>query len=161
MTEFSLPDFAQSLYARPGVRESCLYLQDEAGCDVVLVLAGAWLGAQGRSLAPAEWRALEREMDPWRESVIEPLRSVRRHLKGQSGDPGAQRLRERIKGAEVEAEMHALQWLQTRLEGRGQSGEWESCLYQNLRAIAEAEMPALVRSVIRVGVLELQEQGTH
>mgnify|MGYP006273444369 CR=1 FL=1 len=161
MTDLSLPEFAKSLYARFGVREACLYLQDEAGCDVVLVLAGAWLGAQGRRLTPLEWRALEQEAAPWREFVVEPLRSVRRYLKEQSGDPSVQRLRERIKGAEIEAELHSLQWLEVRLEGMGQSGERESALHDNLRAIAKTEMAVLVRSVIWAGILELQEHGSH
>lgn len=161
MTDLSLPEFAKSLYARFGVREACLYLQDEAGCDVILVLTAAWLGAQGRRLELPEWRALERKVAPWRESVVEPLRSVRRHLKGQSGDPSVRRLRERIKGAEVEAELHSLQWLEVRLEGMGRSGKRESALHDNLRAIAKTEVTVLVRNVIWAGILELQEYCGH
>ena len=39
-------DFAQRLYARPGVESACLHLQ-EAGADVCLLLCGAWLERHG------------------------------------------------------------------------------------------------------------------
>jgi uncharacterized protein (TIGR02444 family) len=161
MTDLTLPEFAKSLYARFGVREACLYLQDEAGCDVILVLAGAWLGTQGRRLEPLEWRALDRELAPWRESVIEPLRSVRRYLKAHSGEPGVGDLRERVQQAEIQAELRSLQWLEVRLEGVGRSAERDSAVHDNLRAIAKTEMTVLVRSVICAGILELLEDGSH
>ncbi|SFD75244.1 TIGR02444 family protein [Thiohalospira halophila DSM 15071] len=157
MTDLSLPEFAKSLYARFGVREACLYLQDEAGCDVVLVLAGAWLGAQGRRLAPLEWRALEQEAAPWREVVVEPLRSVRRHLKEQSGEPAAGDLRERVQQAEIQAELHSLQWLEARLAEAGKAED--NALCRNLEAIVGAGMSAVMQRVFRAGVEDLRRSG--
>lgn len=154
MTDLSLPEFAKALYARPGVREACLYLQDEAGCDVVLVLAGAWMGAQGRQLSPREWQHLEYELVFWTASVVEPLRGVRRHLKGY---PDALDLRERIRAAELEAELCSLQWLEVRLVGMGRSDPFS--LDNNLHAVAVAGLTALIQRVIRAGIQELQEAG--
>ena len=42
-------DFAQRLYARPGVESACLHLQ-EVGADVCLLLTAGWLGGRGVKL---------------------------------------------------------------------------------------------------------------
>jgi uncharacterized protein (TIGR02444 family) len=157
MTDPSLPAFAKSLYARFGVREACLYLQDEAGCDVVLVLAGAWLGARGRILQPAEWRTLERELAPWRESVVKPLRSVRRYLKGYSGELEVENLRERVQQAEIQAELRALKWLETSLDGAGKAEG--SALWRNLEAVVGAGLSSLTLRVFQAGMEDLQRSG--
>jgi uncharacterized protein (TIGR02444 family) len=159
MTDLSLPAFAKALYARPGVREACLYLQDEAGRDVVLVLAGAWAGARGWQLDPAEWRHLERALAPWRTSVVEPLRGVRRYLKAYSGEPDLQDLRKDIQAAEIAAELRSLQWLEARIPGLGRSET--VALTRNLEAVAGTGMTALVQRVFEAGVRLLPEQAAH
>ncbi|MGM0412259.1 MAG: TIGR02444 family protein, partial [Pseudomonadota bacterium] len=114
-----LPAFAEALYARHGVREACLQLQDEGGCDVTLLLAAAWLGRQGRVASPADWAAVAAELTPWREGVVAPLRGVRRHLKlwavDAQSEPGVEAIREQVRAAELAAEFRALAWLEGRL----------------------------------------------
>ena len=80
-------------YAKPGVAEACLDLQDTYGQNVPLVLWALWRG--GDVLAAV---ALARS---WDKEVVAPLRAVRRRLKGRSG---AEALRERVKAVELEAE---------------------------------------------------------
>ena len=91
MSEFW--DWAVAAYAKPGVAEACLDLQDSHGQNVPLLLWALWRGgdvAAAVDLARA-----------WEDEVVGPLRGVRRRLKGRAG---AETLRERVKAVELEAE---------------------------------------------------------
>ena len=68
----ALWDYAVDLYARPGVREACLALQDRAGADVNLLLLACWLGATGRRLDPAALARLQTDALAWQEAVVRP-----------------------------------------------------------------------------------------
>lgn len=96
-------DFSLATYARPGVAEACLALQDRLGLDVNLLLFCLWAGRCGRRLEAAELRRLRAAAQPWHEAVVLPLRGVRRRLKG-SGEPAHEALRQRVKRDELEAE---------------------------------------------------------
>ena len=84
--------FTLSFYARPGVAESCLRLQEEAGVDVNLLLTGLWLGLAGRGALRPDWQA-DATLRSWREEVIQPLRGLRRLLKGKGEDDFREDLR--------------------------------------------------------------------
>ena len=103
----SLWDFSLATYARPGVAEACLALQDRFGQDVNLLLWALWLGTRGHRLRPDELASAEAAAGPWHAEVVVPLRIVRRRLKtGPLPAPGgaAEALRDRLKGLELEAE---------------------------------------------------------
>lgn len=106
----SLWDWAVEAYARPGVAERLIALQDTAGQNVPLLLWAAWNAATGRT---SEAEALEAARDvarAWDEAAVSPLRAVRRRLKAPLPDldPSArERIREAVKRVELEAE-HAL-----------------------------------------------------
>jgi uncharacterized protein (TIGR02444 family) len=105
--------FSQKLYERPGVARALITLQDEAGLDVNLVVFAIWHGLSGRGrLAEQKLDAAERAVYSIRVEVIEPLRALRRRLR-TIVDNDIQRLRERIKALEIEAEEAA----QLRLAG--------------------------------------------
>ena len=91
--------FAVTLYARPGVAEACLKLQDRHGVDVPLLLAILWHVARGRGAPDLErWRSISKA---WRDAAVRPLRHLRRALKGQTEwEP----IRDRIKRLELAAE---------------------------------------------------------
>ncbi len=106
--------FAQRFYAEPGVAEACLGLQDDAGADVCLVLRLLHLAMRRRSVAVAAVAAMDAAARPWRESVIVPLRMVRRRLRQQPpGYPGAAALRSSVVAIEIEAERAQLAFLET------------------------------------------------
>ncbi len=95
--------FSLTIYAEPDVPAACLVLQDEFGRDVNLALYCCWLGASGRGmLSRAELDAADRDVAPWRRSVIEPLRSARRAIK--AAIPRNEVLYAKAKSAELEAE---------------------------------------------------------
>ena len=91
--------FALAFYARPGVAEACLDLQDRKGVDVPLLLACLWLVARGHG-APdrVRWRAISRD---WAANAVRPLRALRRRLKGRAG---WETIRTRVKRLELAAE---------------------------------------------------------
>jgi uncharacterized protein (TIGR02444 family) len=99
--------FSLTLYQVPDVAPACLMLQDNRGLDVNLLLYALWAGLQGASLVAADFDRLDALIRPWRTSVIQPLRAVRRALKSpvieiDSRAPGE--LRARIAAAELDAE---------------------------------------------------------
>ncbi len=97
--------FSLALYGRPGVADSCLKLQDEAGADVNLLLLGFWRAEQG--LAPwnaAEIAALAAAIAPVNE-VLRPFRAARRGLKILAGtEAGAAELYQQAKALELRLE---------------------------------------------------------
>lgn len=95
-------NFSLDFYRQPGVASACLCLQDEHGRDVNLVLFAAWVGISGRGrLSRADLTRAEDAIAPWRRDAIEPLRVLRRKLKG-GGGLGV--LHEALRTAELEAE---------------------------------------------------------
>ena len=112
-------DFSLALYAKPGIAESCLRLQDGPGLDVNLLLYACWTAATGAGRPSADdWRRLVAGTAAWRSQVIEPLRRVRRFLKDAEASPGGVELRDRVKALELDAE-HAAQLAIAALGGRG------------------------------------------
>lgn len=91
--------FTLSFYALPGVAETCLRLQEEAGVDVNLLLTGLWLGLSGRGALPPEWQP-DAALRGWREDVVQPLRGLRRLLKGRGEDD----FREEVRRLELASE---------------------------------------------------------
>ena len=100
--------FALAIYARPGVAEACLSLQNEAGVDVMLLLTTTFAAVKHRLLLTAdEIRALDEACRPWREEIVRPLRTVRSGLKsGPQPAPSeaTERFRSQVKALELEAE---------------------------------------------------------
>lgn len=99
-------DFSLAVWGREAVEPACLDLQERHGLDVNLLLFCGWAGRRGRALDDADIARLIEAARPWREATVLPLRKLRTWLKGQSVAPGAAagRLRERIKGDELQAE---------------------------------------------------------
>lgn len=96
--------FSLAFYARPGMADALIGLQDRAGLDVNLVLFAMWRGAlHGQRLHASEMRAFEAAIAPLRREIVAPLRALRRRLKSE-GDADIQALRRRILGLELTAE---------------------------------------------------------
>jgi uncharacterized protein (TIGR02444 family) len=96
--------FSLALYARPGVAEALIALQDRASCDVNLVLFALWLGAaRGHRLDRGELAAAETAFAPLSHDIVGPVRQLRRRLKTE---PAAdlQALRRRLITLELAAE---------------------------------------------------------
>lgn len=104
----SLWAYSLERYARPGVQEAAIALQDKLGADVNLLFFCTWQAATGRPrLCKADFERIEKRISRWREEVTLPLRRVRNNLKYDAvlaGFEDAQEVRAGVIGAEVESE---------------------------------------------------------
>lgn len=112
----SLWEYANRLYAAPGVSDACLRLQDECDVDVCVLMLLLWLAQQRRAMRDTQVQMILRSSAEWREQVVQPLRGVRRRLKApptliDAADSEA--LRQAIKAAELRAERLELNALQS------------------------------------------------
>lgn len=114
----ALWDFSLAVYGRPGVAEACLALQDGHGLDVNLLLYCLWTAADGRGpLDRPAADAARSAVRAWGETVVTPLRALRRRLKPAAEGPDGPIVspcRAAVKAAELAAE-HAEQLLLARL----------------------------------------------
>ena len=113
-TDVPFWSFSVELYGRPGVAPACLALQDRFGCDVNLLLFALWAARNGVALGAADFARLDAAVAPWRASVVEPIRALRRRLKAETLDaePGlAESCRQVLLKAELEAERAAQELL--------------------------------------------------
>lgn len=107
----SLWDWSVQAWAAPGVAEASLDLQDRQGQNAPLLLWAAWCATTGRGLDEETLEAACDTARAWSATVVEPLRALRRQLKGpipDLDDAPRQAVREQVKAIELEAERHLL-----------------------------------------------------
>ena len=101
-------DFSVSLYAKPGVKDACLELQDRCGLDVNLLLFAVWSAVAGPGrLDAARFRDCVALTEAWQAKMIQPLRQLRRSCQAElTVVPGAdtRTLAGQLQAAELAAE---------------------------------------------------------
>jgi uncharacterized protein (TIGR02444 family) len=111
-------EWALEAYARPGVPEACLRLQDEHGQNTSFLLWAVYAEARDPDLLARAAAAAR----TWDRAALVPLRQVRRALKPPLppiDDHARQALRDEVKGLELAAERLLLQTLEGMSQGRG------------------------------------------
>lgn len=105
-------EFSLGLYARPGVAQACLDLQESCGADVNLLLLGFWRARRGfPGWEASELRRAEAAVAPVN-AVLQPMRQARRALQRlQDDEPAAAMLYAEAKGLELKLEQVAQAWL--------------------------------------------------
>lgn len=105
--------FSLAIYAKPGVMETCLELQDKHGADVNLLLWCLWLNHQGIHLSSAQLVQAVSEIEHWREQIIKPIRRLRLETKiniakitDKSSENSQYNCYQSLKSAELEAEQY-------------------------------------------------------
>lgn len=73
---------ALGVYGQEAAREAFLRLQDRDGADVPMLLWCLWCGAQGVVLPHAAMQEAVTFSCAWRGGIVDPLRSLRREMKG-------------------------------------------------------------------------------
>jgi len=77
-------NYSLATYAGPGVADACIFLQDEFGLNVNLLLFCVWSGAEGPGRLESEQiRECINTVRDWQERVVKPLRAVRRYSKDE------------------------------------------------------------------------------
>jgi uncharacterized protein (TIGR02444 family) len=78
-------DFVVELYAKPGISQACLELQDRLGVDVSFLLTLLFYAKHHNLDLPVEEiESLDRSISAWRDEVVIPLRRLRRHVKASN-----------------------------------------------------------------------------
>lgn len=151
--------FSLAFYARPGVAEALIALQDRAQFDVNLMLFALWCGvAHGHCLEEAELRAAEAAVTPLRREVVTPLRALRRRLK-DSGDPDIRALRRRVAALELAAERHAQSRLAATVPPPTANGERGSAAAANLALYLGPEAQSAEAAVLRQALSAFTNRG--
>ena len=147
-------DFSLGFYARPGIAEICLDLQDRFGADVNVVLYLLWQAQRQRRLTPMEIEKLIALISDWQLHVVRPLRGARRFLKEPgptwSSDSVAS-FRQRLKAQELLAERLQQAVMETAFPDPGQPDDISAAAKANLEHYAlmiKAEFPARHLSTI-------------
>ncbi len=110
----SLWDFSLTHYARTGVADACLRLQDAHGVNVNLLLWCAWLEAHGLTLDATRLSSAQKRIHAWDQNYVAPLRQMRRRMKVEFGvtNKAIGQVRQQIKQAELLAEKQVQLWLE-------------------------------------------------
>ena len=112
----SLWDFSLAIYESKAVQNACLGLQDRHGLDVNILLLCCWLASRGERIHSREIDAVLARTTEWQNTVVVPLRGIRRHMKaGVRPIPikDSEVLRARLKTLELEAERIEQQQLES------------------------------------------------
>lgn len=151
--------FSLAVYARPGVAEALIGLQDRRGHNVNLVLFGLWLGiCEGRWLNQASLKRAQAAMAPIDRAVVAPLRRLRRQLRGDA-DPDIEALRRQVLTLElaaerrVQARLAASLWRSHRLA----AGDRGTVATANLRLTLGADFDAPETAALRQALAWLFE----
>lgn len=148
--------FALEVYARPGVAEACLKLQNEAGVDVMLFLMVAYAAARHRILLTRlEIRKLDEVCRPWREQIVQPLRAIRSGLKlGPLPAPNSEteQLRSKVKDVELAAERLQNRLLAERLPFR--APERDDVDTEGLRSVLRSVVSHFLETGSRAGIAD-------
>jgi uncharacterized protein (TIGR02444 family) len=135
-------EFALKLYGEPGIAEFCLFLQNECGVDVMMLLMATFaVVRRGTVLTLPDIADMNAACGEWRERIVLPLRALRTTLKsGPAPAPSdrTERLRSSIKAAELSAER-----LQNEL-----LAHWLAKLPATSRATERADVAAVVQSLV-------------
>jgi uncharacterized protein (TIGR02444 family) len=94
-------EYSLVTYRAAEVAATCLALQDRFGVDVNLLLYAAWLARNNRRLDTDHLNELDALVTEWRDSVVRPLRGLRRQLQTYTE---AAAVREELKTLELRAE---------------------------------------------------------
>jgi uncharacterized protein (TIGR02444 family) len=112
--------FSCNLYQQSVVKERCLFLQDEYGANVPVLLYCCWAGCYFPSLSSEQLANVQKVADLWSEQCIRPLRDIRRAMKTtdvtHSEQSSWQGIREQVKALELSAEKQLLSALERQSE---------------------------------------------
>ena len=99
--------FSLRFYGQPDVATTCLALQDQHGIDVNLLFFIIFLAVNERQVTAEDIRRIDACSNVWRTRVVQPLRAIRRDLKGGIAPvdtTASEALRSALKRDELQAE---------------------------------------------------------
>ncbi|HEY3443947.1 MAG TPA: TIGR02444 family protein [Paludibaculum sp.] len=118
--------FAMRVYALPGMKDTCLALQNQARLNVNCLLLAAWAAHLGYEIETALWADLQSHTAPIREAAVQPIRALRRQISRN------EKLREDLRAPIKRLLLYA--------ELRAEQAE-ERALHDRMRALAAPAPP--------------------
>ena len=112
----SLWRFALTFYARHGVAETCLLLQDEHKVNVCMLIGLHWLDMNGCILSIEELVDLSEHTQKWTHEIVDPLRALRRTLKKPFENFPQDELQEQVRSLIKQVELLAEKKLLVEIE---------------------------------------------
>ncbi|WP_058020719.1 TIGR02444 family protein [Pseudohongiella spirulinae] len=106
----SLSDFAITVYRASDVQSACLQLQDDFNADIPYLFFLCWYGVYKGQISDELAAVSEHHNQSISRQVVQPLRQARRWMKMHWSAQSP--LREKIKAAELQAELALLEDLQ-------------------------------------------------
>lgn len=103
MNNHPLWEYSLAVYSKPSVDTLLVQLQDDYGADVNMLLLAFFQAKNNLRLNTDDYQFLLKQVAGWQSNAVVPLRSVRRYLKNNDS-VDVQKIREKIKTVEVEAE---------------------------------------------------------
>lgn len=131
-------EYSLATYREAGVAKTCLALQDSFGVDVNLLLYAAWLAQRHQCLSADHLLALDECVREWRETVVKPLRALRRDLRDY---PQAAGVRDALKALELRAEREQQDMIHTFYENVAEPACGVNTLGNNLTEVALLASP--------------------
>jgi uncharacterized protein (TIGR02444 family) len=132
--------FSLTFYARAGVADLCLDLQDRFAVDVNVLLYLLWQASRRRRLDASQIGEVIAQVEQWRQHVVLPLRGVRQFLKKPAPSwPAAEVhvFRERIKADELQAERLQQETMEQQLADLGTAADIKTAAHANCEAYAQ------------------------
>lgn len=169
MTEFPAHpawDAVLRIYGAPDVAKACLALQERHGINVTLMLFCLWRGMASETTLGVHLPAIASAARHWHDTVVLPLRAVRRQLKPANPQQPASSLYKTLLAAEVDCEHAELLMLAERADalcGPPQGGPSPTAIAANLLAFFEVsdmritaqDRPALATLLAAAGAGEV------
>jgi uncharacterized protein (TIGR02444 family) len=152
--------FSLALYARPGVADALIALQDRAGLDVNLILFGLWVGARhGHELGRDGFAAAAQAVAEL-SGIVRDIRALRRQL-GNSAGSEIPRLRRALLRLELAAERRVQHRLAAWFTGipSDMPGERHAAALANLARCLDAERDSPEAAILRRALAALTRRA--
>ncbi|RCU43782.1 MULTISPECIES: TIGR02444 family protein [Corallincola] len=132
-----------SHYQQPDVKDACLWLQDEKGLNVNLLLLICWAAEQGIELTPVEIDTMLTAAAEWHEQNIAMIRQLRRATEAATwmDDDKREQLKQKLLDSELTMERIEQQILVEQLKrlapaqrnnARAEQSFWNYLLHLNI-----------------------------
>ncbi len=160
----SLWQFANQIYAAPGVKETCLQVQEAQGVDVCVLLYLLWRARASREISAEELQNVLSATAEWHGRVVQTLRIARRALKGPPAlvDPQeAETLRTAVKAVELKAERLQLEGYEAKFAQLGtQQPDVIRAARTNMQRYGVALGLAFPESAVETFIVALQDSAS-
>lgn len=74
-------DFSVQTYSLPEVQDICLSLQDDFNANINIIMYCLWTAEQNIKISQDNVTALVQSTQPWQDTILKPLRDVRKMIK--------------------------------------------------------------------------------